>query len=604
MWPMAESHDIAGSIASSDVLNDGFLHTPRAVSLFHAGSFVKLLRHSLRLPASIVIASFSINLLGLALPLIVVQIFDRVLKHQSLNTLTLLLVGLILALIAETILRLARNKLIGHVALQESFYLHMHVAAGFMNAPRAITSKLSPSAASDAMTAVDEMTQFLGGNARLALLDFPFVIIFLGLIAAIGGSIVIVPAFLIALFTGWTIWSSAAIKAVLRKQVKLEHERFTFYTECLKGIATVKSFAVEPQMLRRFETILQSGAPLSHELVLRTNRMAASGQLFASLTMVSVVSIGGIMAIQGTLSIGALAGCTLIANRVVQPVMRIIAVWGQMEATRLAQERYAPLLELPRTASVTKRADAASVELLNVSMGHGSENSVSSQPGIQLTIQPADVIGIISRDFAQRAQLFGLLRGTVRPHSGSVLIDGTDPASAEGDAIQQGVYSLGSAPVIFRGSILDNISMFRCVSYGSAISTARALGLDGVIQALPNGYDTLLDDIGASALPADILQAICVVRAVVMRPRMLLLDVRRIPPDDVSTRACARAIEELRGSTTIIIFGKYISEMKEADRIFALQGWQLHTIAQRTKGSVSERSRQLIADTLDLNPKA
>ncbi len=591
--------DIAASTVFSDTADpDGARVQPPAPS----GSFARLLLYSFDLPAPVIAASFMINILGLALPLAVLQVFDRVLQNQSYNTMIVLLTGLICAIVVETILRIARNKLISQIALHESFHLQMRAAASLLSTPRIVAAKLPPKTAADALTGVDEMSQFLAGNGRLALLDFPFVLLFLGIIAAIGGYIVVTPIILIIVFTVWTIYSSAAMKAILRSQMQLENERFAYYTECLKGIATVKSLAVEPQMLRRFETILQSGLPLGLDQVLSANRMAASGQLFASLTMISVVSIGGAMVIQGMMSIGALAACTLITNRVVQPVMRIIAVWGQLETARLAQERFMPVINLPQqAASAIEEAGPASVELASLAMGDRETPGSSSSAAINLKIKPGEIIGIISRNFTQRKELFGLLRGTLKPTQGAVLIDGADPSSLDGDAIQQGIYFLSSSPAIFRGSILDNISMFRSISYGTAISTARALGLEPIIQTLPDGFETQLNDIGASALPTDILQAICVVRAVAMKPRMVVFDVRRIPPDDVSTRACTQAINELRGNTTIIILGKNISEMKEADRIFALQGWTLEKIVQRTKKSVSEQSRKLIAERFDLD---
>jgi ATP-binding cassette subfamily C protein LapB len=604
MLSRVQSRSEASDTAFSFFLNaDGQTATPNDIS-FYKRSFFSLLNQTLRLPASVIIASVAINLLALALPLAVLQVFDRILKNHSTNTLILLLSGLFFFLVIETSLRLLRDKLMYRIALREGFYLQTRLVGRILYSPHSETSKLSPQVTSDAMNAADEMTGFLGGNGRLALLDFPFILIFLGMIACIGGWIVIVPIILIAGFVTWTIRSSEAIKSVLKKQLALDYERFEFYTECLASVATVKSLAVEPQMMRRLETILRSGAVTGHELVLKTNRLNTSGQLFANLIMISIISAGGIMAIGGSLSLGALAACILIANRVVQPVMRIIGVWGQLETAKLAQDRYAFLMRLPQRSSAPKRHDPARIELVDLVLNHDIRQDIPPAPGINLTVEPAEIVGIINRDAVQRAQLVGVIRGTVSPIHGSALIDGNDPATAEEDTAQQGVVLIGNSPVIFRGSILDNLSMFRCVSYASAISTARALGLEPVIQALPQGYDTRLDDIGGSALPTDILRAICIARAVALQPRALILDVRRMPPEDVSTKACSRAIEELRGRATILIFGRYISEMKEARRVFSLQGQRLESILHDNNSNFTEQSRRLIVDTFDLNPEA
>lgn len=548
-----------------------------------ANSLRLLLKEALRLPAPVIIASVTINLLGLVLPLVVVQVFDRVLRQHSLGTLAFLIGGLFALVVAETVLRFARNELIGRVALRESFNLQMRGVLKMLNAPRAAISSLSADRVSDALTAMDEMGQFLSGHGRLALLDFPFVFLFLGVIWAIGGLIAAIPALLIVLFFLWTIWSSASFKRALMDQVRLDQHRFDFYAECLRGIATVKSLAVEPQMQRRVERHLQLAAPISFELILRANRMIASGQLFANLTMIAVVSVGGILAIDGRISIGAVAACSLIANRVTQPVLRIIGVWGQMEAARLARERFLPLMTLPTIPRLPKKQEAAAVEMAGVVMD-GALESARQSPN-NLTVRAGEVVGILGRDFTQRAQFLGHLRGHMHPRSGRVLLDGADLAGPDGETLLQGVLYVGSEPVIFRGSILDNLSMFRTASHIFAIAIARRLGLEEIIQLLPEGYDTMLGDIGMAALPLDILQAICIVRAVAMRPRMLLLDLRRIPPDDVSIRACARAVKELRGQATIIIMGERMSEIDDADRVLFLDNWRLHEITNRRVGA-------------------
>ncbi len=568
-----------------------------AAKVAGAKSLAGLLKDALKLPPAVIVSSFVINLLGLALPLVVLQIFDRVLRYQALNTLTLLILGLCCVVAAETVLRFARNRLVGDRALRESFGLSMRGATGYLNAPRKATSALPDGAAVDGMAAIDDMNQFLSGSGRLALLDMPFIALFLLLIWTIAGAIVLLPIILIIGFTVWTIWSSASFKALLNEQVKLERQRFDFYAEALKGIATVKSLAIEPQIQRRFEKILHGGAELNYKLVLRANRMAAAGQLFASLTIISIITVGGFMAIDGAITIGAVAACLLIGNRVTQPVLRIIGLWSQLESARLAQDRYHALMSLPRDAAPSpEQRGPASLDLRGVSM------NISPEPldhgGVNLSLRPGEVTGIVIPNFTQRAQMLHLVRGQIKPDNGRVLIDGLDLASAEGEAMQRSVFFLGSEPDIFHGSILDNISMFRRVSHAAALDTARILGVEAIIQALPQGYDTRLGDIGAAALPADILQAICVVRATAVRPRILLIDIRRIPPDDVGTRACARAIEELRGVTTVLLIGKHMSEVRDAGRVFSLQDWSLQEVSETVHRATDEGGDKLLSAAL------
>lgn len=534
----------------------------------------ELLVEAVRLPPSVVIASLMTNVLGLALPLVVLQVFDRVIRYHALNTLALLIGGFLCVIVAESILRFARNWLVGEIALQEGFRLHMQGITRLLNAPRAETIRIPPDRALDGLTAIDEMAQFLSSHGRLALLDFPFIILFLGLIWTIAGAIVIIPLALIAAFAVWTVWSSANFKRLLDEQGQRERERFEFYSESLRGIATVKALAIQPQIQQRFDRLLAEASPASFILVLRTNQMITAGQLFASLTIISIVTFGGLMAIEGLLTVGSVAACLLIANRVTQPVLRIIGIWGQLESARLASERYAPIMALRQQRPVPEMEHGpAGLELIDLAME--VPGAVQEPEGIHLSIKPAEVIGIVVPDIAQRGQFLHMLQGDLVPDRGAVLVDGVDVAGPDGAERPRSMFFAGSRPDIFHGTILDNISMFRRISHASALEMAHRLGVEPVIHALPQGYDTRLGDISAAALPIDILQAICVVRATALRPRVLLLDIRRIPPDDVSTRACTSAIKELRGTTTVIIVGRQLVEVKDADRVFTLEDWRL-----------------------------
>jgi len=563
-------------------------------------SLVRLLFDALRLPPSIVLSSLVINVLGLALPLVILQIFDRVLRNQSMNTLSLLIAGLLGVILVETILRMARNALLGHVALRDGFRRHMRTARHLLSAPRSATAKQQPETVFDSLSAIDDINAFFSGSGRLALLDFPFVLLFLAVIWLIGGILAAIPAMLIIGFVGWAIWASRGFKRALEAQQRGERDRFSFYAECLSGIATIKSLAIEPQMERRGERILHDGAEANYRFVLHANRMIAAGQLFASGTMISIVTVGGYLAIHGDLSLGAVAACTLIANRVTQPVLRIIGIWGQMEAARLARDRAQTIHAWPGVETAADRPSGpAEIELREVAM----RESVSdvSPVGISLTLAPGSVTGFACRQFTERMQFQDLLRGRLHPDQGVILIDGRDVAGDEGAALAEQSFFIGAEPVVFRGTILENIAMFQSgVGQIKAVSAARRLGIDPEIQSLPDGYETRLGDSDSSALPRELLCALDIARVVAARPRMVIMS-RRLSSGGhtIETIAAQRAIAELRGQSTVVLLGDHPDELVQADRVYALEGWLLREITEAQRQGIGERERSLVKRLAD-----
>ena len=559
-------------------------------------SLARLLFDALRLPPAVILSSVLINLLGLALPLVILQVFDRVLRNESVNTLLLLIGGLVGVIMVETVLRLARNALLGQVALRDGFALHMRAIRRLLGAPRTQTAPHSPETLFDGLAAPDDINGFFGGNGRLALLDFPFIFLFLGVIWLIGGWLAAIPAALIAVFVGWTIWSSRGFKRALEAQLRGERERFNFYAECLAGIATIKSLAVEPQTERRMERILEAGAPANYNFVLHANRMIAAGQLFASATMISIVTVGGYLAIAEQLTLGAVAACTLIANRVTQPVLRIIGVWSQMEAARLARDRAAVVFDLPeqpKAAASPVSGHAAEISLRDVAMRRDA--SGVSPTGLSLILPAGSVTGFACRQIAERMQLQDILRGRLQPDQGVVLIEGVDLASEAGAGMANRVYFIGGEPVVFRGTILENIAMFRSgVGQIRAVSAARKLGVDPLIQSLPDGYETRLGDHGALGLPRELLRAIDVTRALAARPSILVVTLPHGGGDDVGMRAMTHALDELRGQATIVLIGEHPSDLARAQRIYALKGWRAREVEMRQNGRPLDGERSLM----------
>jgi len=548
-------------------------------------TLARLLFDAVRLPPSIILSSLAINLLGLALPLVILQVFDRVLRNQSLNTLTLLVAGLLCVILAEMVLRLARNSLLENAALREGFRQHMSALQRFLNAPRTATAQQPPEKIFDSLSAIDDVNGFFSGSGRLALLDFPFIGLFLGVIWLIGGWLAAIPAALIVMFVVWAIWSNRGFKRALEAHMQREHERFRLYAECLSGIATIKSLAIEPQMERRVERLLRAGAPANYGLVLQANRMIAAGQLFASAVMISIVTVGGYLAIQEQLTLGAVAACTLIANRVTQPVLRIIGIWGQMEAARLGRDRAYSVTGLPGLPEVEDASGPARLELREVAMTE--PGSPVSPTGVNLVLPAGSVTGVACRQFAERAQFQDILRGDYAPDQGVVLIDDVDMATDEGAALAEQSYFLGGEPAIVRGTILENITMFRSgVAQIKAVSTARQLGVDPIIQSLPDGYETHLGEQNAAGLPRELLRGIDVVRAVAVRPRLLIVRALRGLDNDIGVIATRRGIEALRGSSTIVMLADHPEELPQADRLYALHRWRVRELnATGTLGS-------------------
>lgn len=560
------------SLAGSTVRRKDGIESER-----HVAAWARLLAEAKGLPRSVILSSLAINTLRLAIPLILLLVLQWISAGEAPQyQLLLLIAGLCCALISEAALRLYRNRLFNALTVRGRYELQMHAGRRLLNTSYLAATRLSPHAAAEALRSADDLSRLRSGAARLAMLDVPFIALSLAVIWLIGGEIVLVPMILLALFVLWSLKTYAAMKLIIRELIDRQNERYNLYRQCIEPILTVKMLAVEPHFQRRLESTLHAAASSTNSYFLQNNRLAFVTQNIEIFLFFSVVAVGGVMAGEGMVSIVVVAICAIIASLVAHSTRHIIQGWQQSEAADLVQARCRAVMDLPqRVLGDMDFAAPAKVQLNRISMNYPGRPERTH--GVNLTVMPGEIIGIVFRDDNRRQLLSDMIRGKIEPDHGEVLIDG-EQISVEHDAALKGVMLVSDEPAIFSGTILDNISMFGCINPVTAVELAQRLDVEATIQKLPHGYETKLDHDSPGYLPSELLIAIALVRAAAIRPRLLILDIHRLIPSDISTGACEKLIEVLRGVTTFITLGRTLIESINDGSNYRLEGWSLTPI--------------------------
>ena len=536
----------------------------------------------LELPNSVIISSFFINRLGLALPLVVLQVYDRIIPNTALATLAYLMVGLMIVIVLETSMKIARAYVMGWRALHTSYCMEVEAVRRILRSPLPALDRDAASVWMDRLDALAELNGFYGGPARLILLDLPFLAIFLIMMLLVGGLMVAIPITMILIFALITAVRSAKIQAVLQERSDRDAKRFDFITECLAGIETIKCMAMEPQMLRRFERLQQGTADVSHRMILHGDTMQSIGSLFASMTMIATVTIGAIVVMTGYLSIGALACCTLLSGRIIQPVLRSIGIWNEMQNIAILHESADQLFALAKTGQTAKTGEQeiqGKITIKDLSCQHPvTEHEILS--GLSLNVAVGECIGIRGNFDGGQSVLAQAIRGELIPDEGTVHIDGINVAGKERRSIASSICYLPDRPFIFRGTILENIAMFR---QGAALdvarNAARLIGLESSIHRLPEGYDTPIGDGITDSLSAGLMQRIAIARAIAQQPKILIFDEANRSLDFQSDAQLRKGLEQLKGKMTILLICNRPSLLAIADHIYELRDRQLYQVA-------------------------
>ena len=295
---------------------------------------------------ALLVAALVINLLSLALPITLLQVYDRVLPHNSIPTLTLLILGVMAALMIEAILRLGRAYISSLSAAKFEHRSSQAAVGHLLSASLTDYDKTAPGLHLQRLNSLNMLRDFYSGQAIGAVIDLPFIVLFLGLIAVIGGVLVAVPLGILIAFFITALVLGRQLRKALDQRSQSDERRYNFIIETLTGVHTIKSMAMENLMIRRHEQLQVQCA--EDDLIAARSAHAAvnASATFSMLTMVLVAAVGSVLVIDGDLTVGGLAACTMLAGRSIQPLQRAMSLWTQFQNIRVARQRCQELFEI------------------------------------------------------------------------------------------------------------------------------------------------------------------------------------------------------------------------------------------------------------------
>lgn len=548
----------------------------------------KLLRFSVPeswLRRDVIAASLSVNLLALALPFVVLQVYDRVIPNASTGTLTILALCLMAVICMDVVLRICRTAILSGTGARFEHRTTIQAMNALLHSEPSALKGYTPNTYMDQFQSVSKLRDFYSGQPAVLIMDIPFVLIFLTLITIMGGMLVLVPIGLL-LIMGLRAWAlSKSLRNTLDQHSQIDERRYNFLSETLGAVHTVKSLALEKVMSRRYERLQQQSALSVFDVAASHNTALAFTTFMSQLAVVSMVTFGSVFAASNQMTMGALAACTMLTGRVLQPVLRGISFWVSLQGVDQAKEKSEAILSLQSEQSHEAQIQVrpndpvdGRIEFKRVTVAdrNGSGNVLDD---ISLKVEPGEVIGIRGPNGCGKSVLLGLVNAMVEPSSGEVLIDDKPIEDFDIRALRQQIGYVGDKGKLFDGTILENVAMFReGEPLPRAIEVMGFLGLTEYITRLPNGLETKLSSSSADSLPMGIRQRIVIARALVNAPGVLLFDDANQGLDLQSDSQLLSALMDLKGTRTIFIACNRPSYLRSCDRIFELREGKLTQI--------------------------
>lgn len=523
----------------------------------------------------IALAALMINLLGLALPLYTMTIYDRVIPNLALPTLWALTAGIAIALGFDFILRQLRAVVLDHIGRR----IDMSVSAHLFEHIQALTMasrKESSGVVAHRLKEFDTARDFFMSASIIAVIDVLFIGIFIWMLWMIVGTIALVPLVAVILVVVVTLMAQIPLARAVQRTQQHAASRHATLIESLAGVEAIKAAGAEGVMQRRWEQAVAANAKASSAV-----RFWSQGALNFTSSVQQVVGIailvwGVYLVADGTITVGGLIAASILAGRVLAPLANIAATLARAQQAFAAVRGVSALMALERDrrtggAGSHQVADGA-IEFREVGFKYPG-GQVAALADVSFKIAAGERVGIIGRVGSGKTTIGKLLTQFYAADAGSILVDGNDIRSFDAAALRAGVGFVGQDPELFTGSLSDNIAMGRPSATPAEIQeAARVSGVMRFAAASPLGLATPVGERGRQ-LSGGQRQAVALARALIRRPRILFLD-EPSSAMDVNTEAeLIRSLRDwCRNGPTLVVSSHRLPILELIDRLIVLDG--------------------------------
>lgn len=554
---------------------------------------------------AVVAGSLAINILGLAFPLFMLQVYDRILPFRSYDTLFVMSFGVLCSVFLESYLRYYRSQISNGIASKYEHNAMMRLLSQSFSRPTNEAEKMGPGRIMEKFRAVTILKSYYSGQNFQQALDFPFVLIYVGVIAVVSpliGSVVIV-SYACFFLVSW-LWLLTFPSAV-RQYQELEARRTNFLTECFKNSHSLKSLSMESTMMRRYERLAKSGATLHARITYLIEMSSAIGVAFSAILSATAISLGAYLSITGDISNGELAAIVLLTLRCAAPVQKFSTVFARQTQDAILKGIFTndffdsdiqPKKESNSIDQVEQDVRSPESSLIGIEFENVSFKYENDSPEVirscNFSIKPGEFVVLVGESGSGRSAVMDLIAGFIKPTKGSISFTGS---AQERRTQQNGSVNVGylsSTSEFFNGTLLENVSTYKSENLKKIDDVSRRIGADAIVSTLPLGWNTHVGDRVVEILPPGWIQHLMAVRVFATCPDIILIDNATNNFDVSQQRKFVNFLKSMKGSATFVLVSDRKIFRELADRFCLIDEGVIKTVPSDDTGESSSAREQ------------
>lgn len=541
----------------------------------------------------VLLAALLINLAAVAMPLFIMNVYDRVVPNHAFETLWVLSFGLMLVLVGEYALRLLRGRFVDLAGSRAD----LQVSAGLMARVLDLRMVARPSSAGSFaanLRAFDSVRDFISSATIVTMIDLPFGLLFVAIIAwvALPMALPFVVGVIVLLIHAWLLQRSMRTLALSSQQASAQ--RNSSLIEALVGLETLKVHGAQGRFQLVWEQSTALLAQIGNQLRLQAAAVSSGSSLIQHLVSVSMVIVGVQLIAANELTTGGLIACYILSSRAMGPFSQAAGLLLKYHRSAAAlaglDKVMSAEVEHPAGQQFTSRGRLqGEIEFRNVSFSYPGQRQPALRD-VSLRIRPGEKVAVLGRIGSGKTTLEKLVLGLYIPDEGAVLVDGIDVRQLDPAELRRNIGYVQQDVNLFSGSLRDNIVLGHPFASDEAVVKAAELGgLLEFVNAHPSGFGMKVGERGDS-LSGGQRQAVAIARALISDPAILLLDEPTASMDLASEEAAKKNLAAFAAERTMLVVTHRTSLLDLVERVIVVDKGRV--VADGPKAQVIEALRQ------------
>jgi subfamily B ATP-binding cassette protein HlyB/CyaB len=550
-------------------------HVAGAKRGFDVSWFIPALVRYRRLLRDVLAASFFLQVLALISPLFFQIVIDKVLVHNGLTTLEILVIGLLVVSVFDVLIGGLRTYLFAHTTSRVDAELGAKLFSHLTHLPLAYFQARRVGDSVARVRELETIREFLTSSALTVVLDLFFAVVFLAVMYLYSPTLLLVVLVTLPLYASIVLILAPVLRRRLDEKFTRGAENQSFLVESVTGVETLKSMAVEPQMQARWERQLAGYVKSGFQAAMVANWGRQGIELVQKLSVVALLFFGARLVIGGEITVGELVAFNMLASNAAGPILRLAQLAQDFQQARIAVDRLGDILNSPMEPQMSpSRASLPSmrghVKLERVTFRYRPDGK-EVLSDVDLEVAPGEMIGIVGPSGSGKSTLAKLIQRLHTPERGRVLVDGVDLSLVDPAWLRRQVGVVLQENILFNRSVRENIALADPAQpMDEVIEAAKLAGAHEFILELPEAYDTRIDERGGN-LSGGQRQRIAIARALAIDPKILIFDEATSALDAESEEIIQRNLKVIAKNRTLIVIAHRLSAVRQADRIITLE---------------------------------